>query len=811
MTDRPTSTRRIRRLAELDLADAPQVGRKAAVLGHLRRAGHPVPDGFVVTAGAGDLSDLDIGQLRDAISEIGDRPLAVRSSSVMEDRPDRSYAGRYETVLGVRGTSEVVAALRRCLASADAAATTGPEPPMAVLVQSLINADAAGVAFTTNPVTGAAHEVVVNAVRGLSDRLCAGEISPEEWVVRGDSARRITGPPAIDAAQARAVAALARQVAGHLARPQDIEWAIADGAVWLLQARPITALPAAPVEPIPVPVEPPPGFWFRDATHFPQPRTPMLRSVHPFNEAMRRMSDEFGFLVTVAGAEIGGWAYATVLPAVGKPGAASPPAWLMRLLVPTWPPLRRRIRRCVDTTRSGHAARVVDQWWGDWRPALSARIETLREPDLSELDDIALDQHLVAVQRLLTDATHIHFLLFGAYALEVGQFALTCRDLLGWNDEHTLRLLAGLSTMSTEPARRITELARMAAEQPPIRELLTRQAGRVAVKNLAEADPEFAQALESYRRTFGIRAMQYELTEPSLAEMPGLLLQLIRDQLDRSRDPEEPSQDLARRRAEEVAAARAALAERPDDLARFNRLLARAERAYPVREDNEFYTVSVPLALMRFAALETGRRLTARSQLASGPDVFFLEFDEARAALQSGDDMRSVAARRIAEHAWAQTHPGPRSYGPEPAEPPSLEPFPDEVKGAMDALMWAVEAILAERHERTNAPAQTLVGIAASPGRHRGPVRIIASEAEFERLRRGDVLVCPMTSPVWSVLFPILGGLVTDSGGTLSHPAIIAREYRLPAVVATGNGTQILREGQWVTVDGTRGVVEIEP
>ena len=103
-----------------------------------------------------------------------------------------------------------------------------------------------------------------------------------------------------------------------------------------------------------------------------------------------------------------------------------------------------------------------------------------------------------------------------------------------------------------------------------------------------------------------------------------------------------------------------------------------------------------------------------------------------------------------------------------------------------------------------------LEGIAASPGRSTGPVRVVMDESDFDKLRPGDVLVCPVTSPVWSVLFPSIGALVTDSGGLLSHPAIIAREYGLPAVVATGNATALLHDDQVVTVDGSSGQVEVQ-
>lgn len=113
-----------------------------------------------------------------------------------------------------------------------------------------------------------------------------------------------------------------------------------------------------------------------------------------------------------------------------------------------------------------------------------------------------------------------------------------------------------------------------------------------------------------------------------------------------------------------------------------------------------------------------------------------------------------------------------------------------------------------EGSKRQQKVGETLTGIPASTGNYTGPVRIIKNESQFHKIQPGDVMVCPMTSPVWSVLFPSIGALVTDSGGLLSHPAIIAREYRLPAVVATGNGTSLLKDGEIVKVDGTQGIVE---
>ena len=127
-----------------------------------------------------------------------------------------------------------------------------------------------------------------------------------------------------------------------------------------------------------------------------------------------------------------------------------------------------------------------------------------------------------------------------------------------------------------------------------------------------------------------------------------------------------------------------------------------------------------------------------------------------------------------------------------------------------EAFLWAVDSIFAASTQVSEKPGH-LTGIAASPGTCRGPARVIKDESDFHKLRAGDVLVCPVTSPVWSVLFPSVAALVTDSGGTLSHPAIIAREFGIPAVVATRNATTLLRDGQTIVVDGTAGTVRIEP
>jgi rifampicin phosphotransferase len=304
----------------------------------------------------------------------------------------------------------------------------------------------------------------------------------------------------------------------------------------------------------------------------------------------------------------------------------------------------------------------------------------------------------------------------------------------------------------------------------------------------AADDEQFAAAFTDFLRTYGCRALRYEVAEQNLDERPDLVLGLVADQLAAGFDPAHTAATLAARRERAAAKARSRLTS-PHERARFERALTRTVAAYPVREDNEYFTASAPLALVRRAALEIGHRLAGRGQLAHRDDVFCLQPDEATAALRDSLACHDVVTRAKAEGAWALAHPGPASYGKDPGPPPPFSSLPAEARLANEGFLWAVERIFGPDRPRRAEGDATVTGIAASPGCYTGPVRVIRNEAEFDRLRAGDVLVCPVTSPVWSVLFPGVGALVTDTGGILSHPAIIAREYGIPAVVATGTGT----------------------
>jgi pyruvate,water dikinase len=797
--------------------DSSIVGSKAANLATLLQAGFPVPDGVVLTtvdAQGGVTSEDRTAVVERVIDLVGDRPVAVRSSGIAEDLVDASFAGQYETLLEVQGREQLASAIDACLASArsERAIMYGGsrgDGRMAVLIQPMVEARAAGVAFSAHPVSGARDVVVVNAVHGIGDSVTAGAVTPEEWLVTGDVATASrTNAGVLAASQAVELARLVRRVEGHFGRPQDVEWAIGEDGPVVLQARPITALPQAPVEPIPIPIEVPPGYWEHDASHFPNASYPIDSFIPDLvSKSVKTWVGEFGYLFDgIEFRDIGGWTYQRLRPIGGRDGP-DPPGWLMWLLVRSVPVMRRRIAVAREAVRTDKAGRYIERWKDTWLSELAQMISTLQAVDRATLSDTDLERHIDDVIALGARGIEVHTLVHGSLAPIMFEFARTCRQLLGWDLAEALALVNGTSFKSTEPARRLHDLARMAAERPSLLEHTATPEDQVVLR-LESLDPSFATAFRDYLTEFGHRALGDSCAEPTIAERPSFVLDMIRGQLEAGFEPDAVEEANREARDEALARARGRLADDPGTLPTFERTLDRARDAYPAREDNEFYTLSAPFALVRYVVLELGARLATRDVIAERDDVLFLRIDEARAALSDGRDRRGLVSHRERERAWAVANPGPPSYGKGAPMPASLSFLPRDARLPMESMLWSLESMLAIGASKTAGPAASAIqGTPAAAGAYTGPVRIIRGEREFDKLRGGDVLVCPITSPVWSVLFPGIGALVTDTGGILSHPAIIAREYRIPAVVATANATALLRDGQIVTVDGSAGTV----
>jgi pyruvate,water dikinase len=790
-------------------ADDPlAVGTKAATLAMLAAAGFAVPDGVVITTAASP-GDLETAIAR-VLEHFGGATMAVRSSAVDEDGALASYAGQFATVLNVRGAEALRDAVRRVWASAasDLVAAyrhqDGPVP-MAVLVQRQVEADVAGVAFTADPVTGARDSVHVSAVPGLGDTLVSGATDADEWLVRdGDATPLRVRHQALTVGQARAVADLARRIESVRGRPQDVEWAMADGRLVVLQARPVTALPTAPA------VDLPDGTWLKESERHPEPLTALGASVVPalISRGLTTMSRESGGLIDRFEARaVGGEPYLRIVPLGGR-GGPPPPWWVFGILCRVAPPLRRQMRRAKALLRPGVLADRQRLWEQQWRADLQARIDALQSVDLAVLDDSRLVAHLDEVVDLLDHCLDVHFRLTVPYLVPIHAL-LVEGDRLGWPELRTMELLAGLSAATSAPSRALAALAASIAQYPGAADALDAPGGDLAAR-LHAVDPSLGAAFDDWCSRYGRCCVNDDPGSPMLVELPWALAALLRDAVHAAAD--EADQRTTAVRAERAAQARAELAGRPAaDRDRFERALADATRAYPLREDSAFWTGSMPGGLVRAAAIEIGRRLVARGALDRPDDAVQLALDTLRSALLHAGEapagLRAAVARARAERAYVRANPGPPFHGPEPQPPPDLRALPAAGRELNEAMLRMQRRRPKARIDA--AAGEVLTGVAASPGRYTGPVRLVLGPADFARVRAGDVLVCPTTDPAWSLLFGVAGALITNGGNVLSHAAIVAREHAIPAVVGTATATRDLRDGQVVTVDGSTGTVTV--
>jgi pyruvate,water dikinase len=797
-------------LVEAGTADPSLVGSKARELGRLLAEGTNVPDGFVITTVAHALADGgDVPEVvRDAVAEAlaGDwGRLAYRSSAVAEDRDDASYAGQYESVLNVEGVADGLAALRRCWDSARSQALSQyrsahghDDGGIAVLVQRMVDATSAGVAFTANPVTGG-DEVVIEATPGLGEALLSGDVTPERWVVAAAPRLDAAGTmgSSLNAEQAAAIAAQCAAIAARRGEPLDIEWALDGDRLHILQARPITALPAAPT------ARPPDHqTWERDDAYFPAPLTPLAFSAWlPYHsESFSHITEHFGLpFMRIDHGHWFGRVYDRVVP-LGEPkkDRPLPPLPILKLAIRLAPPFRKRMAIAAAAAAEDRPMRALQAWDDGGRRALRSHTRELRQVDRSALDDGALADHLDEVRAHVLQSGLEHFRAsFAGMFIIAGQLGLVMDELLGWEPQRLIDLVGGYGASSVAFGAQLDALAAEIGADADARLLITTDPDRL----LGHSGPG-GTALRSFIDRHGHRLISANVDDRTWAEDPSPLLRMVAARLDHDASSASDPKAIATAAEEEARA----LITDPADLARFDRALARARTARPYGDETETDVGDI-LAVIRYTALEAAARLAARGALAAAGDVFYLTVDELGVALRGGPVPGDIE-RRKAEHRWAMANQGPARFGPPPGDPPPANAFPASARDIAAAAMWAVRLFMPP------APpdgGEGIRGLAASPGRASGPVRNIRSPAEFDRVRPGDIMVCHHTMAAWSPIFPILGGLVTEHGGPLSHPATLAREYGLPAVLAVPGATELFGDGQVITIDGGAGLIEVTP
>ena len=733
-------------LARAATADRARVGGKAGVLGELVAAGFPVPPGLVVTAGALNIDGWE-RSLEAAARSLEATRLAVRSSAAAEDLPDASYAGLYETYLNVpaHGLGEAV---RRCFAAATAERVAAYHqrhgdgtPGMAVLVQAMVDPMAAGVAFTAHPLSGDPDQALVTAVPGLGDRLVSGEAVGEEWTVTARNARMSRPIPAggevLTARQAQAVADLARKIADRYGQPQDIEWAIdREGRLWLLQARPMTAVP----EPVSW-TAPGPGLWsrnFRLGEWLPEAVTPLFATwLLPALEDgyLDGMQETVGVRVPFRYTLVNGWYYNA--PPIPSPKLLTRVLWQGR----------------------GRAVRIL----------YNALIRVNRNPAaadhavLSELDDQWRNNCLPAYRQLVRDAQ-----IEATTALPDRLAQLV--DLLGRKAGIYLWYLAivGGSAWKMEAC-----LTRFCHEH--LAQVLSEEKGgtQVLLRGLPGTQPVItAHAVQSadwYHPVVG------ELLTADIALPDGV----------------QRHARLAQQRATAERACRAALVGRPRLLTQFERLFQVNQRYAVIREEQaRDFTLGWPV--LRACVRRLGEHMFATGAIEQAEDVFFCTRDEVTTTLRAEKSEPIVHLVRERRHLWQRQRnlAAPLTLGP-------------PVRPIGDVIGRAVREARGERRIGENV----ILGHPVSAGRATGPVRIVQGPQDFGGFRDGDVLVAKATAPAWTPLFARAAAVVTDSGTLAAHASLVAREYGIPAVVATGDATMRLHPGQLVTVDGSAGAI----
>jgi phosphoenolpyruvate synthase/pyruvate phosphate dikinase len=759
---------------------------------------------------------------------------AVRSSATAEDLPAASFAGQQDTYLNVIGKPAILKHISRCWASlfTERAVTYRRQHGfdhrkvhMAVVVQRMLLPRAAGILFTADPVTGNRKVAAIEAGFGLGEALVSGLVNADGYKVRdgrviekaiatkqlatwalegGGTQERALEPERRDRqvltdAQIVRLARLGRRIEGHFGQPQDIEWCLVEDDLHIVQSRPITTL-------YPIPEAGDQGnHVYVSVGHQQMMTDPMkplglslfqLTAARPMYAAGGRLFvDITKELATPAGRNM-------ILDGLGRSDPlikdalttlierdfiASPPQ------DPNDPQAPGPGQGKPGMPPAGSQAEIEDD------PAIvadliahsQASIEALkrdiRTKSGTDLLDFILEDGRLLRQRLFEPRN------FGAIMAGMNAATWINEQMLAWlgekNAADTLAQSAP-NNVTSEMGLALLDVADVIRPHPEVVAYLQHAKDDGFLEGLLplEGGPEAHDALRAYLDKYGMRGVgEIDVTRTRWREAPTTLVPSILGNI-RNFEPGAGSRKLEQGR-QEAAKKEQELLERlkplpdgPRKAGETQRMISRLRTFIGYREYPKYGIVNCYF-LYKQALLEEAGRLVRANVLQSREDIYYLTFQELREVVRTHELDGQIVSQRKAEHERHRKLTPPR-------------------------VLTSEGEIVAGAYKRAGLPAGALVGLAVSAGVVEGRARVLSGMADAE-LAAGDILVTTFTDPSWTPLFVSIKGLVTEVGGLMTHGAVIAREYGLPAVVGVQNATRLIKDGQRIRVHGTDGYVEI--
>jgi len=753
------------------------------------------------------------------------QPVAVRSSATAEDLPEASFAGQQESYLNISGVEAVLEATRKCWGSLWTGRAIGYRArqgipsgrvALAVVVQTLVPAEVSGILFTANPLNGARDQVVINATWGLGEAIVGGAVTPDSLTVekatgavieRTTSSKSIqtvmteagTQPAPVPAgiqneatlneAQAARLASLGVQIEALYGTPMDIEWALVDGAFSILQARPITALPAPPLE---WTLPHPKGVYMRGSVVdlMPDPLSPLFVSLGI--PTLRKQMQPLGKLLTGSDPVLAD-DYFTTINSYAYMNATMPPKawwWVLTGLLPSYPKF---------------FTKLVPLWRDELHPEYQAYVASKKDEDLSGMTAGELWQG--AQDMLDAIMYYVCALMFATMGASAGSEMLLTKVYDKFarreGDPPAPVLLMGWDNIPIRSEKSLYDLADWCRQRPtlsdhilgtPTDHLARQLEGLESQGTPIDGWEGFCARFQEHMDQFGHGIYQLDVAEDLPLDHPEPMLEIIKMYLrGEGADPhkrQRASEALRIRTATEVDAHLKGLKRWA-----YRKALKWGQSLAEVRED-ALADIGLGYPKLRAILLALGQHLVEAGLILDKEAIFWLEADDIDGTIRSindGERLNPLTGQvNVRKATWKQA---------KETTPPPMIPVKERVMGFKADLFVA--------HTQDDEGGNTLKGVAASAGVVTAPACVLHGPEDFDQMHPGDVLVAGTTTPAWTPLFVMASAVVTDIGGPLSHGSIVAREYGIPAVMGTGVATRRIRSGQTITVDGGKGTVEI--